>query len=127
MGPTSTLNFTCPSLGLSALGGGTNSACTDTADRVPDANCTTHSERLWQRVNESRIGRDSDGLRPSNRSNLEEDESVPRAAARRKVRSGRERVDVSFLGVMYCMMMMIVVFCMLFFSRRGFDCYCNAV
>ncbi len=28
---------------------------------------------------------------------------VPRAAERRKVRSGRERVDVSSRGVMYCM------------------------
>ncbi len=33
----------------------------------------------------------------------EDDGRVPRAAERRKVRSGRERVDVSSLGVMYCM------------------------
>jgi hypothetical protein len=33
----------------------------------------------------------------------EDDGRVPRAAERRKVLSGRERVDVSSLGVMYCM------------------------
>ena len=45
----------------------------------------------------------------------EDDGRVPRAAERRKVRSGRERVDVSSLGVMYCMddepVVGIVVFC----------------
>jgi hypothetical protein len=35
----------------------------------------------------------------------EEEGRVPRAAERRKVRSGRERVDVSSRGVMYCMML----------------------
>ena len=34
---------------------------------------------------------------------------MPRAAERRKVRSGRERVDVSSRGVMYCMMLLICV------------------
>ena len=54
-------------------------------------------------MKDNRIGRDSDGDRPSRRSNLDDEESVPRAAERRKVRSGRERVDVSSLGMMYCM------------------------
>ena len=115
-------NFTWPSLGLSAFGGGTSSARTDAADRVPDANCTTHSDRLWHRPKDSRTGRDSDGFRPSSRSGMltederdeEDDGRVPRAAERRKVRSGRERVDVSSLGVMYCIddePVGIVVFC----------------
>ena len=54
-------------------------------------------------MKDNRIVRDSDGDRPSRRSNLDDEESVPRAAERRKVRSGRERVDVSSLGMMYCM------------------------
>lgn len=33
---------------------------------------------------------------------MELDERMPRAADRRNVRSGRERLDVSSLGVMYC-------------------------
>ena len=61
-----------------------------------------------------RIGRDSLGLRPSRRSSwrvdddddddddFDDDEEVPRAAERMKDRSGRERMDVSSLGVMYC-------------------------
>ena len=60
-------------------------------------------------MKDNRIGRDSDGDRPSRRSNLDDEESVPRAAERRKVRSGRERVDVSSLGMMYCMLFNRVV------------------
>lgn len=57
------------------------------------------------------MGRDSDGLRPSRRRSVEFDESVPRAAERRKVRSGRERVDVSSLGMMYCILCTLLVHC----------------
>ena len=64
-------------------------------------------------MKDNRIGRDSDGERPSRRSNLDDEESVPRAAERRKVRSGRERVDVS-LGMMYCMVInyYLAVYCL---------------
>lgn len=62
-----------------------------------------------------RIGRESAGVRPSRRRSLPMAcwwellllllvlLWTPRAAERMKDRSGRERVEVSSLGVMYCM------------------------
>ena len=82
------------------------------------------------------MGRDSDALRPSSRRGgrrMEEDDDdddddddegrVPRAAERRKVRSGRERVDVSSRGVMYCMMS-ICVWYFTILSYRTLDTGC---
>ena len=48
---------------------------------------------------------------------------MPRAAERRKVRSGRERVDVSSRGVMYCMMS-ICVWYFTILSYRTLDTGC---
>ena len=63
------------------------------------------------------MGRDSDGLRPSRRRRVELEESVPRAAERRKVRSGRERVEVSSLGMMYCIVIVRFLLAVLFTPR----------
>jgi len=54
------------------------------------------------------MGRESGGERPSRRSKEEWGEDMPRAAERRKVRSGRERVEVSSLGMMYCILMLVL-------------------
>lgn len=50
------------------------------------------------------MGRDSDGARPSRRKIEPAEDDEPRAALRKKDRSGRERerLDVSSRGMMYC-------------------------
>jgi len=54
------------------------------------------------------MGRASDGARPSRRNIDPVEEDTPRAALRRKARSGRERerLDVSSRGMMYCIVLM---------------------
>jgi len=61
----------------------------------------THSLRLWHRLKDRRIGRGSDGCRPSRRRREDLELEIPRAADLMNCSSGWERVlDVS-RGVMY--------------------------
>ena len=53
------------------------------------------------------MGRASDGARPSRRKIEPAEDDEPRAALRKKARSGRERdrLDVSSRGMMYCIVL----------------------
>ena len=53
------------------------------------------------------MGRASEGARPSRRNIDPAEEDMPRAALRKKARSGRERerLDVSSRGMMYCIVL----------------------
>ena len=56
------------------------------------------------------MGRASEGARPSRRNIDPAEEDMPRAALRKKARSGRERerLDVSSRGMMYCIVLQYV-------------------
>ena len=94
MGPTSTLNFTWPSLGRSMFGGGISSPRMEAEARVLPS-WEVHSALLWLREKERRIGRGSVGERPERRRGVEE-----RAVERRKFSSGVDRVLLSGRGRM---------------------------